>query len=49
MDDKPKPLRFAVIGTGGRGTHLLRLALAGDGRIPPPPSRKSACRSRDRR
>lgn len=25
--EKPKPARVAVIGTGGRGTHLMRLAL----------------------
>jgi len=32
--EKHKPVRFAVIGTGSRGTHLLRLALAAGVEVP---------------
>lgn len=33
-EPKPKPLRLAVIGTGGRGTHLLRLFLDAGVQVP---------------
>ena len=33
-EDKQKPVRLAVIGVGGRGTHLLRLALAAGVEVP---------------
>ncbi len=33
-DEKPKPLRVGVIGTGSRGTYLLSLALAAGAEIP---------------